>query len=368
MKYLLLLIAFTMPLLAEPDWRLALPGWQYRFPEDHQPHREFKTEWWYFTGNLKTADGAEFGYQLTFFRQGVRRERPEGGSRFIVDDIKFAHFALSDFGAEKFRFFQKMSRGAFGEAGFGPPPRLAWIEGWELRLEEDGAFRLEAKSGDASIALRLESSKPPILNGQNGVSQKAAGLGQASHYYSLTRLRTSGSISAGGKTVTVTGDSWFDHEWASNQLAPNQVGWDWFSLQLADGSELMLYQMRLDGGGVDPTSSGTYIDPQGGSTHLLREDYRLAPLDYWRSPTSKARYPVRWRLEVPKLGIQMTISARFPSQELALGDLAYWEGGIQFQGQRNGSPVRGVGYMELTGYGNPLPGIRSREEGSRPKP
>jgi len=340
------------------DWRPALPGWKYEFPRDHRIHREFKTEWWYFTGSLADERGHRFGYQLTFFRQGLRLPGAAAAtSRFVVDDLKFAHFAVSDITAQRFHFEQKINRGAFGEAGFGADRRLAWIEDWALHLEDDGTFALRAKGANAALDLRLASRKPWVIHGENGVSQKAEGAGRASHYYSGTRLATDGTIVIGGKTLRVTGESWLDREWATNQLTPAQVGWDWFSIQLDDGSELMLYQMRTRGGGLDPHSSATLIARDGTTQHLRRDDYQLTPLREWKSPKTGGRYPISWQLTVPSIDAQFRIDTPLAAQELVLEPIAYWEGLIDITGTRAGRAIRGHGYMELTGYAGALVGL-----------
>ncbi len=333
---------------------MALPGWQYEFPRDHHAHPDFKTEWWYFTGRLTDEKGAVFGYQVTFFRQGLRPPSARGGttSRFIVDDLKFAHFALSDVRGRRFQFAQKTSRGAFGEAGFGETDRLAWIEDWTLNLSPDGAFALHAGDDTAQLQLRLESTKPFAIHGVNGASQKADGAGRASHYFSSTRLATSGTLVVGGKSFAVRGESWLDREWGSNQLAVNQVGWNWFSLQLDDGTELMLYQMRTKDGGLDPNSSGSFVSREGATEHLTREDYQLTPTQFWTSPATGGRYPIGWQLTVPKRNLHLTISTPLEGQELVLRPVNYWEGLINVEGTRDGAAVRGHGYMELTGYVN----------------
>jgi len=352
--------------LADEVWRAALPGWRYEFPRDHRAHPEFKTEWWYFTGNLQDARGRRFGYQLTFFRQGVRPPAARGGttSRFIVDDLKFAHLAVTDVRAEKFRYAQKLSRGAFGEAGFDAPQddggtRLAWIEDWELGLAPDGGFVLRAAQDGVRLELTLSTGKPWVLHGEAGVSQKAEGEGRASHYYSGTRLVSQGAVTLDGARTEVTGESWFDHEWASNQLAPGQAGWDWFSLQFADGTELMLYQMRTTAGGVDPYSSGTFIAADGTTRHLRREDYQLTPNDSWTSRATGGKYPIGWSVTVPSLGLEVKVRTPVREQELVLQPIAYWEGLIDVAGTRGGVPVRGHGYLELTGYAGALVGLSS---------
>jgi predicted secreted hydrolase len=213
----------------QQPWRLSLPGWIYEFPRDHFAHPEFKTEWWYFTGNIRDESGRRFGYQLTFFRQGIRPPavRGETTSRFICDELKFAHFAISDPSGQRFRYVQKTSRGAFGEAGFSQGDRVAWIDEWNLQLVP-GGMRLAARADELSIALDVKSRKPWIAHGENGVSQKAAGEGRATHYYSGTRLQTSGQLAIRGRNFDVKGSSWFDQEWGSNQLTAEQVGWNWF--------------------------------------------------------------------------------------------------------------------------------------------
>lgn len=344
---------------AHAEWRAALPGWRYEFPRDHRAHPDFKTEWWYFTGQLRDASGHRFGYQVTFFRQGMRPpgNRDATTSRFVVDDVKFAHFAVTDVAREKFRHWQKLSRGAFGEAGFNDGRRLAWIEDWELALTENEAFTLRAVQGDVRLELSLESQKPWAIHGENGVSQKADGAGRASHYYSGTRLATRGALTLDGCRVEVTGESWFDHEWATNQLTPEQVGWDWFSVQFDDGTELMLYQMRTRSGGTDPQSSGTFVARDGATQHLRREDYQLTPTQFWTSRATGARYPIGWQVAVPAHGLAATVTTPVREQELAIEPITYWEGAIDIQGTRGGGPVRGHGYLELTGYAGSLVGL-----------
>ena len=338
------------------DWRLAEPGWRYEFPRDHHIHADFKTEWWYFTGNLTDPTGRRFGYQLTFFRQGIRHpaERTAELSRFVIGDLKFAHFTVTDATGEQFLFDQKTSRGAFGEAGFDAGEKLARIDTWSLEMDPAGVFHVRAESKAAAIDLRLESSKPPVIHGEDGISRKASESGHASHYYSLTRLATAGEIRLGDNRFTVRGDSWFDHEWATNQLAAGQVGWDWLSVAFGDGTELMLYQMRLQNGAADRSSSGTLVNADGGAIHLTSADFRMTPTDFWTSKKTNARYPIAWRIELPARSLQFDVRAILKNQELALLPLAYWEGAVDATGTRVGVPLNGRGYLELTGYAGPL--------------
>jgi predicted secreted hydrolase len=357
----LFLVLSLLATSVRADWRLALPGWNYEFPRDHRNHPEFKTEWWYFTGNLKAADGRPFGYQLTFFRQGILPLDADiiPLSHFVTNSVKFAHFALSDLSAGNFRFAQKVSRGAYGEAGFGRGKQLAWIEEWSCTLDEDGAFLLKGAADDFSLELTLRPSKPPVIHGQDGVSRKAEGEGRASHYYSFTRLSSEGVLRLGGEEIAVSGFSWFDHEWATNQLAGNQLGWDWFSLQFEDGSDLMLFQIRTKGGGRDPNSAGTFVDAQGTVTSLAESDFTLEPVDTWSSTASGGQYPIKWRITIPRLQMQCEVSAALNDQELRLKPIMYWEGSIRANGTVGNKDLRGSGYLEMTGYAGPVAGIQA---------
>lgn len=348
------------PQAAAEGWALALPGWQYEFPRDHHAHPDFKTEWWYLTGNLTGDDGRDYGYQLTFFRQGVQRQA-EVETRFAVGEIKLAHFALTEISGRRFHYAQKVSRGAFGEAGFGQGDRVAWIDDWELRLREGGGFILQARDDAFALELSLIPRKPPIFHGADGVSQKSAGEGRASHYYSLTRLEASGQLVLNGRPVAVQGWSWFDQEWATNQLTEEQTGWDWLSLQFEDGTDLMLFQIRLKEGGRDPFSHGTWIDAQGVGTAVQNEDFELWPGRIWRSKDTGGDYPVEWTVRIPKLDLEITLEAALDEQELVLRPISYWEGSVRAVGTRGGQAVRARGYLEMTGYGGGLVGLQAPE-------
>ena len=334
------------------DWQIATPGWPYNFPGDHHAHDEFKTEWWYFTGNLTNDRGRRFGYELTFFRQGIRppAERVGTTSRFIVDNLNFAHFTITDAAAKRFLFHQKVSRGSFGDAGFGDGKRLTWIDSWDLRMNADGSFDLAAEATDAAIQLHLVAQKSPVIHGSGGISRKAEGSGHASHYYSITRLETSGHVRSKTEIFAVSGASWFDHEWATNQLAPGQAGWNWISAQFEDGTDLMLYQMRLTNGIIDPISSGTFVRADGTSVSLTSADFQMTPESFWKSPGTKANYPIGWRVAVSKEQLEFRIEPVLANQEFVFGPLIYWEGAFDLIGTRAGEPIRGRGYLELTGY------------------
>lgn len=367
MKFVLrALLAVALALgAAAQEWQPAKAGWQYEFPRDHGVHRAFKTEWWYFTGNVRDVkSGRAFGFELTFFRQGIRPPGPPrpGASRFAVDDFKFAHFAISDLEGKKFHFESKISRGAFGEAGFGDSAQageaLAWIDDWRLTPQADGTWRIEARTKTLELDLTLRSTKPPVIHGTDGVSVKSAGTGNASHYYSFTRLETRGRLSVEGRAAEVAGTSWFDHEWASSQLDAGQIGWDWISLQFEDGSELMLYALRRRDGSIDPASSGTLVAADGTPRHLPRTALQLRPGRTWKSRVTGGNYPLEWEVEIPGETLSLRLRPRFDGQEMALGVINYWEGAVEAAGTRAGRAVRAVGYLELTGYAGELKSLR----------
>lgn len=347
-------LLFFQPL--EAQYRAALPGYHYEFPRDHFSHPAFQTEWWYYTGNVKSPDGHRFGFELTFFRQAVSRD-PAKTAAWDVQDLYLAHLALSDLDGGKFYHTERTNRAGPGIAGADESSGRVWNGNWQIQWEV-GDQKLQAIDEQFELHLNMHSQKLPVIHGQNGVSQKAEGRGRASHYISLTRLTTSGSITVGGKNFAVTGTSWMDHEFFTHQLDPGQTGWDWLSLQFSDNTELMLFHIRRRDGSIDRYSAGTYIDAQGKTTHLRVEDFMLQPLEEkWTSPITRARYPVRWRIVVPGLGFELETKTRLESQELA-GDskLApnYWEGAIVLTGRRNAQLLAGVGYLEMTGYDRPV--------------
>lgn len=388
--FLILTLSFSVGYAepsAEAEWQRALPGAKYVFPVDHMIHPAFKTEWWYFTGTVQAANGKEYGYELTFFRQGVlppglqaARLNSDAGNRsqFVQNDFKFAHFAISDLSGHEFRFTQKINRGTFGDAGFAhpfdpatdtPPASvgrndLAWIDDWSLQPQADGSWKIRADAASPtqmSIDLDVMPTKLPVIEGVDGVSQKANGAGNASYYYSFTRLKTRGTLAVGSeKPQPVQGESWFDHEWASNQLAPDQVGWDWFCFQFEDQTEVMLYAMRRRDGTVDPVSSGTWVAADGRVEHLKFDDFTLRSARTWQSPQTGAVYPLTWQVSIPAHQLNFTVQSKLDTQELVLPPISYWEGAIQAEGHRGGHAIKGHGYMELTGYAGALKGLQEQ--------
>lgn len=354
-KMALLLVGLAMSTVtnaAEQEYKSALPGYKYEFPRDYFNHEEYQTEWWYYTGNLRAADGHRFGFELTFFRQGVSRSN--NTDPWFVHDVWMADLALSDVAGQRFYHEERLNRAGPGLAGADAAGGLVWNGNWQARIgeQEEEVRGVGAKFG---LGLKLRAAKSPVVHGQNGISQKAAGAGHASHYFSLTRLLTSGSIDLDGKTYSVEGTSWMDHEFFTGSLAENETGWDWLSVQFEDGSELMLYRLRHHDGSIDPYSSGSYVDAQGRSSFLSAGDFTMIPAgDNWTSAQTKATYPERWQIAIGKLGMTFDVTTPLRDQELVAGyGPSYWEGTVDVSGQRAGSTLRGVGYLEMTGYAAP---------------
>ena len=356
------------------------------FPEDHGPHPDFKTEWWYLTGNLDTPGGRHLGYQFTIFR--VATAPPDSGgsagsnapvqpasaasadtstSRWGTRQFYMAHLAVSDVENERHYDFERFARGAAGLAGAQAAPFRVWTSGWEL-VEQDATgdgdifpLRVAAQaggdsgetgggSGEKSVALdlRLTAAKQKVLQGERGLSQKGPGTGNASYYYSFTRLPTEGRVALSGDTLGVSGTSWMDREWSTSALGAEQEGWDWFALQLEGGRELMYYQLRKKSGAPSRFSEGVLVGPQGGVTRLSREDVTLDVRERWTSE-SGATYPAKWRLRVPSANLDLTVTPYFEDQVMSTS-VRYWEGAVRVEGPAGSAA--GSGYVELTGYGN----------------
>lgn len=331
-----------------------MPPYRFAFPQDHASHNDFKTEWWYYTGHLTADDGSNFGYELTFFRSGLDSKKGVSKGPWQLDNVYMAHFAVSNLSARKFFYAQKLNRAGLQFAGAKQDSYSVFNQNWTARLVGDEHL-VRATTPEYSVDLKMKSLKPPVIHGINGVSQKAECEGCASHYYSLTRLQTSGTVTTpDGKTHKVSGLTWMDHEFGSNQLTKEQVGWDWFSLQLDNDTDLMLYVMRRRDGTFDPNSSGTFVSTKGTSDHLKLSDYKLRSLGTWKSPVTKAEYPSGWHASIPSRKVELDIIPQLADQELAKRsstDVTYWEGACRVSGTMNGAKVSGQAYVELTGYG-----------------
>ncbi len=323
----------------------------FQFPADHGPHPEFRNEWWYVTGNLADANGRSFGYQITLFRIALAPTPPEMDSAWRTNQVYMGHFALTDVGGQQHHAFERFSRAALGLAGAQAAPFRVWLEDWELAGTESDDFplRIRAREEDIAIELMLTTAKPMVLQGDRGLSQKSAEPGNASYYYSYTRLPTQGVIQIGQQQFKVSGTSWLDREWSTSALGPDQSGWDWFALQLDDGRDLMFYRLRHADGSMDAFSKGVLVAADGQARLLRWNDVELQPLDHWTSPHTGDRYPIRWRLRVPAEALDLTVTAKLADQEMRL-TVRYWEGAVSVAGRDGDRVVDGRGYLEMTRY------------------
>lgn len=342
-----ILLSALFILHSSADFQPALPGYQYEFPKDHGTHNEYRTEWWYYTGHLRTDAGKRYGFELTFFRVGVDTAPAENA--WDLRHIALAHFAVTDVDGRAFRYYEKLNRSSRFTAGAAEGRLDIFNEAWRAQTMPDGSWRISAMAGRDAIDLVLRSHKPPAVHGENGVSVKAEGAGYASHYYSMTRLEATGTI--GGQRCR--GLVWMDHEFGSSALRESQQGWDWFSIQFDNDTELMLYQIRRRDGSPDVTSSGSLIMSDGNVIHLRRDQIQITPLGRWRSPRTKGDYPMGWRVTVPAFAIDVTLQPLLRDQELVTKNstgVTYWEGAVGVNGRFNRTAISGEGYVEMTGY------------------
>jgi predicted secreted hydrolase len=329
------------------------------FPEDHGFHAGYRTEWWYYTGNLEAETGNRYGFQLTFFRSQINapadeRRWPHPPSVWRTRQIYLGHAAITDIFKKRHLQSELMARGTLGMAGVSQEAMdtLVFIKNWSAKIGADQHL-LKTVTDDFSYELTLKPAKPPVLHGEAGYSRKGSTPERASCYYSFPRLKTEGTLTFGGKPITVRGLSWMDHEFSTAPLEPGIIGWDWFSLQLSDQTEIMLFLLRTEEGRFSQASSGTFIDVSGNPRHLTKEDFRVDVLNSWESPRSQAVYPVHWRISVIPLSIQIVAKANIADQEMltqATTGVTYWEGSVSINGSVGKHPVKGSGYVELTGY------------------
>jgi predicted secreted hydrolase len=361
-------------LLAQ-SWESARPGYRFQFPRDHFSHPQYQTEWWYYTGNLRAANGHRYGFELTFFRQTNRLSATAAQSENDVwrpDQLYLGHLALSDIDGHSLYHTERLNRAGPGLAGAALSDGRYWNGNWQVRWTALPSARQELVAvGDRfTLRLDLQSAKPPVIQGQDGVSRKGPLPGQASHYISFTRLKASGRLQQSGSMQAVTGVGWMDHEFFTEPAASDLTGWDWFAIQLNNNEELMLYRLRNKSGMPDRYSSGSYVDAQGQMHFLSAGDFSLTPGEVWQSPHTHARYPVSWRISVPSLQLELTERTELQDQELWTaegGDSPdYWEGAVTYQGTLRGAPIEGVGYLEMTGYKQPIHLAASRAPGLYP--
>ena len=342
------------------NYAQAIEPWDWQFPHDHGAHPEFQTEWWYYTGNLAAEDGRRFGFQFTVFRRAIQPLLVTTDSEWRSNQVYMAHFTVSDVEAEQFYHGERYSRGGAGLAGAAVDPLYrVWLEDWQVQALNEGAtlLQMQAAADDFAIDFTLEQTKPPAFQGNNGLSAKSAEVGNASYYYSLTRLMTEGTITIGDEAYAVEGFTWMDHEFSTSALGDDAQGWDWFGLIFDEGYELMVGQIRNVDQTLSPIFGGLLVDPEGNTLYLAADTFNIEALDTWQSEHTGAVYPSGWliTIEADAIGqaddIELQLTPLALDQELNTGNIAYWEGAVQVEGDFNG-----YGYAELTGYTQAMTG------------
>ena len=338
-----------------PQFRFATPGYHFEFPRDYFNHPAYQTEWWYYSGNLRTNHGREFGFELALFRLGIAFQKV-AKSPWAMDNIYMAHLALTNLARKRFLYEERLNRSGPGIAGVSQADGRVWNGNWQV-IWHGNTQQLQAIADSFTLQLLLRPAKPLVLNGHNGFSEKAPGPGNASNYFSFTRLNASGTVVLGERRYEVTGSSWMDHEFSTTPQGSPVAGWDWLAIQLNNDTEVMLYRVRLKGGSVSSCSSGTYTDSKGHGHYLGIHGFVLTPARTWSSPRSPGRYPLQWSIAIPSLHLQLKATTPLKNQELVTGNSfspTYWEGAIRLKGELAGKPIAGVGYLEMTGYAKPL--------------
>jgi len=358
---------FSLPSAYASEWKQAVSDRVWSFPNDHGNHPEYRTEWWYFTGNIRDEAGNRYGYQLTFFRQGIEHPSNKNiklqkkDNPWSIRDVYLGHFALTDIEKKHFWYVDRTSRSGPKLAGADTEKMDVHILNWSARMD-NRTIKINAKHQGMEINLALVPRKPVVFNGENGLSRKGPEKGQSSYYYSFTDLESKGTIKTplNKHASNVKGISWFDHEFGSNQLSSKQLGWDWFSIHLSDGKDIMVYFIRKKDNSIEAASSGTLIEKNGFSRHLRLSDIVLDVLERWKSPKTNGVYPAKWRMRIPSAGIDINIIPSVANQELITESstgVTYWEGAVEGKGLSGGKPVTIEGYVELTGYAGSLAGL-----------
>lgn len=341
-----------------PGFAMADGSRPLTFPQDFGAHEEFRTEWWYYTGNLNTSERRHFGFELTIFRVSLLPPTTElpSDSQWYDRSIYFAHFAVSDIASEKFYAFERYSRPGPGLAGAQADPYRIWLEDWNITEHAQDVYHLQASQADIALDLTLTDEMGVVLHGENGYSRKGEHVNNASYYYSQPRLRAEGFVNVKGIQYPVTGLAWKDHEFSTSVLDENQIGWDWFSLQFEEGPALMLFQLRQRDGETSASSSGTFIDADGNPRPIQNTDFEISVLDQWRSPHTGGIYPAFWEIRLNQPDCLLQVHPWMADQELHFPTVTYWEGAVHFEGTcDSGDTVRGNGYVELTGYAGNVP-------------
>jgi len=342
---------------ADPRFKRATKPMKFQFPRDHVAHLDYKTEWWYYTGNLQSYDGRNYGYQLTFFRNSLAPEFLSRSSEFASNQMYMAHFAVTDVAHKKYRSFERYSRGSIGLAGtkVDHPNYSIWLEDWSVTQKTDKTIDLFAVN-DATdpivvIDLTLTQTRNPVFHGNKGLSQKGPEVGNANHYYSLIGLESVGTIQINKEQINVTGTSWMDHEFGTSSLSEGIVGWDWFSIQLDNDVAIMLARLRFQDGTDWKGFQGSLIQPDQPTEKISRSDFVVQQTSRWKSPKSGNIYPSGWVIRLERFRIDIQVEPMVKDQEFQ-GSFKYWEGAVRVKGTFKEELVRGTGYVELTGYQN----------------
>jgi predicted secreted hydrolase len=361
MLFFLLLLLNALPLAADEmgNYFSVTGPCNLEFPKDHGAHPGYRTEWWYYTGNLESETGDQYGFQLTFFRTqisplGDDKKWPRHPSAWRTRQVYLAHAAVTDIAGKQHLQAEDVARQALGLAGVTQTENqtLVFLKNWSVQIGPDSQV-LKVNAGDFAFELNFKQAKPPVLHGDRGYSLKGSTPERASCYYSFSRLTGQGSIATGSKTVKVSGSAWMDHEFSTALLEPGIAGWDWFSLQFDDQTEIMVFLLRTKKQTLHAASSGTFVNAAGQTRQLGKNDFKIDVLDTWKSRHSQARYPSRWRLLIGPLAIDVTIKPKLSDQEMRTPGstgVTYWEGSVSVEGNKEGRPVKGQGYVELTGY------------------
>jgi len=335
----------------------AIEPYDWEFPADFGAHPDFQTEWWYYTGNVETDEGRRFGYQFTIFRRAIQPVNADTASEWRTNQIYMAHFTVSDIGEQNFYHEQRYSRSSADLAGATVDPVYrVWLDDWEIIAQNDDAsvVQIIAETDEFGIDMMLTQTKPPALQGDNGLSPKSEVIGNASYYYTLSRLETIGEIRINDEQFAVEGLTWKDHEFSTSALGTDAQGWDWFGLIFDDNSELMVGQIRLVDGGKEPAFGGLYIYPDGSTQYIDSEDITMTVNDTWLSPHTDATYPAAWTISIQvddDLSFTFDVDPLQPDQELHGSNVDYWEGAVEVSGDKTG-----FGYAELTGYVDTMQG------------
>lgn len=338
---------------ADDGYQRALPGYEFRFPRDHGSHPDFRTEWWYFTGNVQDEWGKPFGFKMTIFRSATAPPEGRVESALAANQVYLCHFAISDVAGRDHQAWETVGREGFDQARASTVNLDVGLKDFSILMAPDETITLKAGKDHAGLDLKLSPAKPFVIHGEKGIHQKADIAGQASHYITYTRLNTTGTLRWRDKAYTVSGLSWMDHEFGSDYLSDSQAGWDWFAIQLDNGYDLMLYQLRNKDGSANTHSIGSIVDKQGNLTPIRGSDFVIEQTGSWESPKTGGVYPMGWKIRLRQQDSLLTITPAFPDQEMVMQDYtrtAYWEGAVRIGGTWGDSSTAGKGYVELVGY------------------